>query len=83
MVPSPMFSAVEISLFVICLASRVIDERLTFRLFAESHYADYLPLIAKVRTAILQDSSNRTIPHWLQMTIDLEKRFRGHGMKTG
>ncbi len=66
----------------ICLASGVIDDRLTCRLFAESHYADYLPLIAKVRTAILQESSNQKIPHWLQMTIDLEKRFTRHGMKT-
>jgi hypothetical protein len=66
----------------ICLASRVIDERLTCRLFAESHYADYLPLIAKVRTAILREASDHKIPHWLQMTIDLEKRFRRHGMKT-
>jgi len=71
------FSNVEI-----CLESGVLDERLTCRLFSEAHYADYYPLIAKVRTAILQDTGDRGMPHWLQMTIDLEKRFRRHGMKT-
>ena len=64
----------------ICLSTHVVDERLSCRLFAESHYADYLPLIVRLREAIAQNcAKGRSLPHWLQMTIDLEKRFARYG----
>jgi hypothetical protein len=65
----------------ICLDSGVIDENLTTRLFAEAHYADYQPLIAIVREAILKCASRGgKLPQWLLMTIDLERRFVRRGV---
>ena len=65
----------------ICLDAGVIDQRLTTRLFAESHYADYQPLIAVVRDAILKCASRHgRLPQWLEMTRDLERRFQRQGV---
>jgi len=66
----------------ICLDTGVIDEKLTTRLFAEAHYADYQPLIALVRDATLKSASRAgKLPQWLEMTRDLERRFRRQGVK--
>jgi hypothetical protein len=66
----------------ICLQAGVIDEKLTTRLFAEAHYADYQPLIESVREAILRCSRHHgKLPQWLQMTLDLEQRFSRYGVK--
>ena len=65
----------------ICLDSGVVDERLTTRLFAEAHYADYQPLIALVRDSVLKSASRGgTLPQWLEMTRDLERRFLRQGV---
>jgi hypothetical protein len=65
----------------ICLDAGVIDEKLTTRLFAEAHYADYQPLIALVRDAILKCASRGgKLPQWLEMTRDLERRFTRQGV---
>jgi hypothetical protein len=65
----------------ICLDSGVIDEKLTTRLFAEAHYADYQPLIALVRESILKSASRGgQLPQWLEMTRDLERRFLREGV---
>ena len=63
----------------ICLASGVLDNRLATRLFAEAHYADYQPLIHRLREAIAHNSTpERPLPQWLDMTLDLERRFFRH-----
>jgi hypothetical protein len=65
----------------ICLDAGVIDEKLTTRLFAEAHYADYQPLIALVRESILNCASRGgKLPQWLEMTRDLERRFIRQGV---
>jgi hypothetical protein len=65
----------------ICLDAGVIDEKLTTRLFAEAHYADYQPLISVVREGILKCASrNGKLPQWLEMTRDLERRFLRQGV---
>lgn len=65
----------------ICLDAGVIDEKLTTRLFAEAHYADYQPLIALVRDAVLKCASRHgKLPQWLEMTRDLERRFQRQGV---
>lgn len=65
----------------ICLESGVIDEKLTFRLFAEAHYADYQPLIALLRVSLLQCTRRKgKLPQWLEMTRDLERRFARQGV---
>jgi hypothetical protein len=66
----------------ICLSAGVLDERLACRLFAESHYADYLPLIERLRSDLLKNCpKDQPLPHWMQMTLDLERRFAKHGGK--
>jgi hypothetical protein len=65
----------------ICLDTGVIDEKLTTRLFAEAHYADYQPLIALVRDATLKCARRGgKLPQWLEMTRGLERRFLRHGV---
>jgi hypothetical protein len=66
----------------ICLSSGVIDEHLTCRLFAEAHYADYQPLMERLRKELVRSGpTGQSLPHWMAMTVDLERRFARHGAK--
>ena len=66
----------------VCLDSKVLDERIACDLFAEAHYADYQPLIAAVRAAILEPGrGGGDLPTWLRMTMQLERRFARRGVE--
>lgn len=66
----------------VCMAAGLIDERLATQLFGEAHYADYQPLIAAVREAIgNRPDRNHLLPQWLQITVDLERRFQRQGVR--
>lgn len=62
-----------------CMSAGILDDKLVCRLFAESHYKDYQPLIAAIRHAIQEARNDKPIPLWLQQTLDLERRFTRHG----
>ncbi len=66
----------------VCLASKVADEKITCSLFAQAHYADYQPLIAAVREAVRKPGcAAHDLPHWLVMTVNLERRFERQGVE--
>lgn len=66
----------------ICLHARVVDEQITSHLFASAHYEDYKPLIVALRESISKVAPpGQPLPPWLQMTVNLEKRFDRHGAK--
>lgn len=66
----------------VCIAAGLVDEKLAMRLFGEAHYADYQPLIAAVRLAIAErPERNHVLPQWLQVTVDLERRFERLGVR--
>ena len=65
----------------ICLRANLLNEDLTCALFGEAHYADYQPLIARLRAVIIAEMPpGKPLPRWLQMTISLEQRFMKQGV---
>jgi len=68
----------------ICLRAKLLNEDLTCALFGEAHYADYQPLIARLRTIVSSEMPpGRPLPRWLQMTVSLEQRFVRQGVRFG
>ena len=66
----------------ICLRTGLLNEELTSNLFGEAHYADYQPLIAKLRSTVVANTPpGRTPPKWLLMTESLEHRLRRRGVE--
>ncbi len=64
----------------ICLRAKLLNEDLTCALFAEAHYADYQPLIARLRAVVIAEMPpGKPLPRWLQMTVSLEQRFQKLG----
>ena len=65
----------------ICLRTGVLNEELTCSLFGEAHYADYQPLIAKLRSTVIANTPpGRSPPGWLMMTQSLEERLSCRGI---
>lgn len=68
----------------ICLRAKLLNEELTCALFGEAHYADYQPLIARLRAVVIAEMvSGKPPPRWLLMTVSLEQRFMRRGIDFG
>lgn len=68
----------------ICLRAKLLNEELTCALFGEAHYADYQPLIARLRAVVTAEMPpGKPLPRWLSMTIRLEQRFTRMGVVFG
>jgi hypothetical protein len=66
----------------ICLRAKLLNEELTCALFGEAHYADYQPLIARLRAVVVAGMPpGKPLPRWLQMTVSLEERFVRKGVR--
>jgi hypothetical protein len=59
----------------ICIESKLVEPKLATKLFGQAHFIDYLPLIVFVRNGIQQAHKDRPASPWLQLTLDLERRF--------
>ncbi len=65
----------------ICLRAKLLNEDLTCALFGEAHYADYQPLIARMRAVVMAEMpTGSPLPRWLRMTVSLEQRFLKKGV---
>lgn len=65
----------------ICLRANLLNEDLTCALFGEAHYADYQPLIARLRAVVIAEMlPGKPPPRWWQMTLSLEQRFMKQGV---